>query len=85
MYPLDILYIRPKIRRMVDFILKEDAGDFVSDEVCGLDGVVGGIEEIGLERAGCDGELEVAASFHICVADGAAPHLDGVGGHGIFG
>ena len=84
MNPLNIFNIRAEIRRMVDLILEQDAGDFVADEVGGLDGVGGCVEEVGLEGARCDGELQVPTCFHVRVADGTSPQFDGVRGHGIF-
>ncbi len=54
---LDILDVVAKVRCVIYFVLEQDARDFVADEVGRLDGVVVGVEEIGLERSGSDGEL----------------------------
>lgn len=85
MNTLYIFDIGPEVSRVIDFILKEDAGDFIPDEVWRLDGIVGGIEEVRLERSGGDGELEIASCLHVCVADGAAPHFESIGRHAVFG
>lgn len=70
---------------MINLILKQDPRDFVTDELCRLDRVVAIVQIVVLQRAGCDSELEVSAGFHVGVADGAAPHLERVGEHAVFG
>lgn len=55
MDPLDVLGVRAEVRGVVDFILEEDAGDFVADDVWGFDGVGSGVEVVFLQGAGCDG------------------------------
>lgn len=62
---LDVLDVGAEVCRVVDLVLEQDAGHFVADEICGLDGVVGLVEEVILERARGDCELEVAAGFHV--------------------
>ena len=82
---LDVRNVRAEVRRVVNLVLEENARDFVPDEVCRLVDVVARVEEVVLERAGSDGKLEVAAGFHVGVANGASPHFDRICVHGIFG
>lgn len=70
---------------MVDFVLKHNARNLITDEIGRLNGVGGGVEEVVLERACRDGQLEVATSFQIGVTGGGTPHLERVGRHGVFG
>jgi len=51
MNSMNVLFIKAKIRRMVDFILKQDSGYFILDERWGLDGVLVIEEEVGVEAA----------------------------------
>ena len=39
MYALYIFSIRTEISRVIDFILEEDTGNFIPDEIRGLDAV----------------------------------------------
>lgn len=81
----DVLCVSAEVRRVVDLVLEQNAGDFVGDEVWWLDCVGGGVEEVVLEGADSDCELQVSAGFEVGVADCMAPEFEGVGGHGIFG
>ena len=83
--PLDVLVVGAKVRRVVDFVLEQDAGVFVADEVCGLVRVGGFEEEVVLESTFLDGQHQIPAGFHGRVADGAAPHFEGITEQGVFG
>lgn len=58
---LDVLDVGAEVGRVVDLVLEEDAGDPVADELRGLDCVVLGVEVVGFQGAGEDGELEVSS------------------------
>lgn len=67
---LDVLDFGAKVGRMVDLVLKEDAGDFVADEVGRLDRVGFRVEVVVVERAGLDGEDEVASGGGVSLETG---------------
>ena len=81
---LDVLDVGAKVGGVIDLVFEEDARDLVGDEGGRLDGAVAGVQEVGLQRAGRDGELEVASGLEVGVADRAAPHLERVGRHAVF-
>jgi len=81
---LYILGVRSEISGMIDLIFKQNSRYFVANEVGRLDGIVGGVEKVGLQRTSSDGKLQISASLHVCISDGPAPHLDSIGMHGIF-
>lgn len=76
---LDVLDVGAEVRRMVDLVLEQDAGDFVWSDFAGFNRVVGGVEEVVLQRARGDCELQVSAGFEVGVADCAAPELQRIG------
>lgn len=82
---LDVLDVGAEVGRVVDLVLEEDAGDFVCRDLAWLNRVVGGVEEVVLERARGNGELQVSAGLEVGVADCAAPELQGIGRHRVFG
>lgn len=82
---LDELDISAKVGRVVNLVLKEDAGHLVADKLGWLHGVVALVEVVVLEGAGDDGELEVASRREHTVARSVTPHLEGVGVHHVFG
>jgi hypothetical protein len=82
---LDVLDVGAEVGRMIDLVLEEDARNFVWGNLAWLNRVVGGVEEVVLERARGDCELQVSACFEVGIADCAAPELEGIGRHGIFG
>lgn len=57
MNPLNKLDISPKIRRMIDLVLKQDPRYFIRDEVLRLDRVIIRIQVVILQRAGRDSKL----------------------------
>ena len=82
---LDVLDVGAEVGRVVDLVLEKNAGDFVWGDLAWFNRVVGGVEEVVLERARGDCELQVSAGFEVGVADCAAPELQGIGRHGVFG
>lgn len=82
---LDVLDVGTEVRRVINLVLEEDTRDLVADEVGWLVDVVAGVQVVVLQRAGRDGELKVTTGFEVGVTNGATPHLECVGGHGIFG
>lgn len=57
MNSLNELRISAKIRRMIDLVLEQDTGDFIPDEICGLNGVVALVEVVVLDSSCGDSEL----------------------------
>lgn len=82
---LDVLDIGAEVGRVVDLVLEENARDFVCGDLSRFNRVVGGVEEVVLERARGDCELQVSAGFEVGVADCSAPELQGIRRHGVFG
>ncbi len=62
---LDVLDVGAKVGGVVDLVLKQDAGHLVSDKFLGLDLVGLGVEVVGLEGAGLQGENEVASRLGV--------------------
>lgn len=82
---LDILDVRAEVCRVIDFVLEQDARDFIPNKIRRLHSIITRIQEIILQRSSSDGELEVATGFHISIANSSPPHLDSVSRHAIFG
>lgn len=82
---LDVLCQVAEVRRVVDLVLEQDAGHAVADEVGRLHDVARRVQEVGLEAARRHRQLQVAARLHVGIADGAPPHLQRVGAHGVLG
>lgn len=85
MYTLYVFDIRPKVSRMIDFILKHYTAHFIGQDEGVLYAIRGFVEEVGLEGACDDGELKVSTRFHVFITDCVTPHFEGVEGHVIFG
>ena len=82
---LDVFGVIAKVRGMVHFVLEEDAGVFVPDEVGRLVDIVRFEQEVVPKRALLHRQHQVPAGFHGGVAGDAAPHLHGVAEEGVFG
>lgn len=82
---LDLLSFGTEVGYVVDFVFKENAGDFVAYEAWWVVLVVCREEVVVFEGALLDGELESGSAGHGRVSDNFAPELDGVVGEGIFG
>ncbi len=82
---LDILGIGAKVRDVVDFVLEQDAGDFVADEVGRLVRVGALEQEIVAQRALHHRQHQVAARLHVGIAGRFAPHLHRVREQSVLG
>lgn len=58
---LDILNVGAEVGRVIDLVLKQDAGYAVGDEVGGLDSIVVGVEVVVLQGPRENGQLQVSS------------------------
>lgn len=59
---LDILDVGAEVGRVIDLVLKQDAGHAVADEVGWLDRIVIGVEVVVLQRPRENGQLQVSSA-----------------------